>query len=347
MGGVLAKLRLVNGLTRERRAALLDARHPDPAAFLGPRGSMGGFTNKQGYHIATYYWPVPDPKGVILLVHGQGAYLVFEFCKNVGAGKPKRYAGSWVAAMNAAGYSVAGIDNQGTGRSGGLFGYVNQFNDLVSDLLQFADHLGSASAPAGFGRGLPLFAVAGSLGGCIALQASMREPSLFAGLVLLAPMLSLERVKRAGANRVLVPISRVLTRVIPTWPVVATPKNTRFPELQRDWDSDPVTYHYPSRVRIGTAYMDACDWLGPRMATVATPLLIFHSENDTMTDPDGSKALHKRAQVKDKTLRLVNNMWHILTKEDGNEGILSEALDWMGRRRWRPRVPDCLGGPER
>lgn len=53
-------------------------------------------------------------------------------------------------------------------------------------------------------------------------------------------------------------------------------KRTRTPR-----DADPVVYHYPTRVRIGCALMNACDWLAPRMGTVTTPLLVFHSENDT------------------------------------------------------------------
>ena len=106
--------------------------------------------------------------------------------------------------MNAAGYSVAGVDNQGTGRSGGLFGYVERFDHFVDDLLQLAALLRAPGAPAGFGAALPTFALGCSLGGCVALTAALREPALFRGLVLLAPMLSLERVKRAGKNRVLV-----------------------------------------------------------------------------------------------------------------------------------------------
>jgi alpha-beta hydrolase superfamily lysophospholipase len=44
-------------------------------------------------------------------------------------GKPKTYAGSWIQALNAAGYSVVGADHQGFGRSGGLFGYVASYKD--------------------------------------------------------------------------------------------------------------------------------------------------------------------------------------------------------------------------
>lgn len=70
------------------------------------------------------------PLLLLLLVHCQGV------------GKRKTYAGSWVESLNNAGYSVAGIDNRGCGRSAGLFGYVNDHTDWVNDLVRAA--LGAA-----------------------------------------------------------------------------------------------------------------------------------------------------------------------------------------------------------
>jgi alpha-beta hydrolase superfamily lysophospholipase len=40
-----------------------------------------------------------------------------------------------VEALNKAGYSCAGIDNRGCGRSAGLFGYVNDHTDWVNDVV--------------------------------------------------------------------------------------------------------------------------------------------------------------------------------------------------------------------
>lgn len=52
-----------------------------------------------------------------------------------GAGKRKTYAGSWVEALNAAGYSCAGIDNRGCARSAGLIGYIDNHEEWVDDLV--------------------------------------------------------------------------------------------------------------------------------------------------------------------------------------------------------------------
>lgn len=55
-----------------------------------------------------------------------------------------------------------------------------------------------------------------------------------------------------------------------------------------------------------------------------------------MCDPDGSKALYLRAASADKTLRLVNSMWHMLVKEPGNEDVLAEIVEWLQARTLPP-----------
>jgi acylglycerol lipase len=68
------------------------------------------------------------------------------------------------------------------------------------------------------------------------------------------------------------------------------------------------------------------------LGEVDFPFIVFHSENDTMVDVDGSKALYLRAQSKDKTLRLINSFWHILVREPGNEKINAAIADWVLHR---------------
>lgn len=48
--------------------------------------------------------------------------------------------------------------------------------------------------------------------------------------------------------------------------------------------------------------------------------------------PPNTHHLLASVQVEDKTLRLVNSFWHVLTKETGNEALLAEALAWMDAR---------------
>ncbi len=45
------------------------------------------------------------------------------------------YEGSFVAALNAAGFAVAGNDDRGAGRSEGLRCYCQSFDEYVDDML--------------------------------------------------------------------------------------------------------------------------------------------------------------------------------------------------------------------
>jgi hypothetical protein len=62
------------------------------------------------------------------------------------------------------------------------------------------------------------------------------QPELFRGAVLLAPMLSLEKVSRKGLNPYIRPISSLLSWLWPAGEVVATDHNTLYPEIQAEWD---------------------------------------------------------------------------------------------------------------
>ena len=63
------------------------------------------------------------------------------------AGLPPQYCKSWVETLNAAGFSVCGIDQQGCGFSEGLECYVERFHFYVDDVLQFARWERSSSCP--------------------------------------------------------------------------------------------------------------------------------------------------------------------------------------------------------
>jgi hypothetical protein len=62
------------------------------------------------------------------------------------------------------------------------------------------------------------------------------QKNLFAGVVLLAPMLSLEKVARSGLNRVLRPLGLLLNLVAPTLELVYSPTSPMFPDLQEKYD---------------------------------------------------------------------------------------------------------------
>lgn len=307
--------------------------------FLGPAGQHRVMKNKDGLALQTYFWPAADAKAVVLFVHGHGAHLMFEILRQTSLGQPMQYGGSWVEQWNKRRISVCGLDLQGCGRSegkGGLRFFIERFEDYVADVLQLARVVrDEALGVAGFGR-LPVFICGISLGGCIAFNAVLADQAagegLIQGTVLMAPMLSLEKVSRKGLNPYLRPIANLLSKLVPTAAIVATERNTLYPNIQAQWDADPLVSHSNTRVRNASEYLRITEASMQRLEEFQGPLLVFHSENDTMVDCAGSKALYLRAQSEDKALRLVNHMWHIMVREEGNEKINAEIAEWVLKR---------------
>lgn len=68
-----------------------------------------------------------------------------------------------------------------------------------------------------------------------------------------------------------------------------------------------------------------------RLRAFSAPFVAFHGDGDTLTDPRGA-GTYEAASSGDKTLRILENRWHILTKEPGNAGVLREIVEWCDKR---------------
>lgn len=69
-------------------------------------------------------------------------------------------------------------------------------------------------------------------------------------------------------------------------------------------------------------YLKVTSWVMGELENMAFDFIVFHSDDDGMTDPDGSHALYKKSCAKTKTMTSVNSMWHYLTKEDGQPSAI-------------------------
>ena len=187
----------------------------------GPDGFTKQWKNAKGYEIFSYFWPTThaEPKGVLLLLHGHGVNVPFEFLTRSGVGKDRVYEGSWIQALNKIGYSCCGIDVQSMGRSagfGGLRSYFESFEDVIADDFAFIEKMADLGGDK-FSKGLPLFPFAVSMGGARAAMMILRNESVFKAALLYAPMLSLERVSKQGLNPYLKPLIAMFNAIGPTW----------------------------------------------------------------------------------------------------------------------------------
>jgi len=301
--------------------------------------------NAQGLTLATYEWPAKTdkPRGVVFLVHGISVHLVYEFVQsvffdgkeetfeNLKTGLPK-YENSWVERLNEEGFIVAGLDHQSYGLSEGARGldhFYEEFEDLVKDAIQFRHQI-SEKYPE-----LPVYIMGSSMGGCIATRVVEDDKDFeCAGLMLIAPMLSIETIKKKPINKILLPISGVVSAVVPT--VRVAPKAAHPQKVLRDhlasFELNEGQHHVRSRV--AAQVNAAVEHVQSKFDLIKAPLLTIHSKHDTFTDPEGSQLIMDKCLSSDKTMKLLDDkrFWHMLPLEPGNSMVIDMIAEWISSR---------------
>lgn len=65
------------------------------------------------------------------------------------------------------------------------------------------------------------------------------------------------------------------------------------------------------------------------------PYLLLHGEEDTVTDPEVSKALYDQSKSFDKTMKLYKGLWHGLTtgeKDEDVDMVFNDVIQWLRDR---------------
>eukprot|EP01063_Lacrimia_lanifica_P018666 TRINITY_DN25577_c0_g1_i1.p1 TRINITY_DN25577_c0_g1~~TRINITY_DN25577_c0_g1_i1.p1 ORF type:complete len:361 (+),score=126.15 TRINITY_DN25577_c0_g1_i1:97-1083(+) len=320
---------------------------PDYIARSG--ATLGSLVNARGLRLTTYKWGVAGAagaKGVVLVVHGISSHICFDWLRKTtyrdgaegydGASfHEPQYSGSWVERLNAEGYVVAGMDLQSYGLSegaGGHRGYFTAFDDLVADMVQFRREVTRAHP------GLPVCLLGGSMGGCVATRVLQEDSEFtYAAAVLIAPMLSVERLKQKPVNKVLLPFVACLASCLPR--LRLGQKESHVNKDQADaFQNDPLTESGSgTRALVAQQCLLAVDDARRRFDAVTAPILTVHSENDTMTDPDGSRLLVAGVASKDATLHQPEepHFWHCYVAEPGGDRLLEHVVAWLRGRMHR------------
>lgn len=312
-------------------------------------GALAGTT------LATYRWDPPGrPKGVIFLLHGIFAHCRFEFLDSDAANLRTRYAGSVVAALNAAGLVVVGHDHVGHGASSGLRGYFGSIDWLVEGSLAVVDHVlggGGAAAPVATANGvdgasggggggaslagLPVFLGGVSLGGAVAIFTSLKRPSQFAGVALFSPAVHPPADMFGLKGQVLAALSGILSAAIPTVPVITLPSSP-FPELRAAVEKDPHFYRGGVRCRVGREMLRVYGEVAARRSDVQGKWMVCSGGKDVIVSAEGIRewvagvaagaTAGQEAQV---TERRYDGMGHDLLREVGTAEVRAEFVSWV------------------
>lgn len=256
--------------------------------------------------------PAGEPQAFVLLVHGYA-----EHCGRYGA-----IAGR----LAAAGLQVDAFDLPGHGRSGGRRGYIHSFEKLVDTLkLQLV----AARNRAG---DRPLFLLAHSMGGLVAVHALIRQPDGLRGAVLSSPLLAVPEDVPAWKLWA----SDWLGRYLPGFPVerLESTAIARDPAVVAAYRADPLVYHGALKARTGLELLRAIRQATAHFSQIKLPLLVLHGTGDRIAPFSGSERIYREAGSKDRTCYWEQGGYHELLNDVNRAAAEDAILHWI-----RERIP--------
>jgi len=276
---------------------------------------MESIETPDGSTLKLRQWPAADaPRGLVLIVHGLGEHI-------------GRYA-HVAAYLNGLGWSVAGIDQRGHGRSGGARGAIPEPLSLAADLAQVIDSL---RLP-----GQPLVLLGHSMGGLVAArfvaESLSAQPAAWSrpvdALVMSSPALD------PGLNRFQKFLLAVLGPLAPNLAVGNGLKPgwvSRDPAVVKAYVDDPLN-HDRITPRLTSFILEGGAHARSRAGAWRTPTLLLWAGADRCVAPRGSAAFAAAAPPEVLTAQVFVPLFHEIFNEPEQAAVLQRVGDWLARQ---------------
>jgi alpha-beta hydrolase superfamily lysophospholipase len=259
--------------------------------------------------------PKGPPRALVLIVHGMGEH----------AGRYEHVAD----ALAARGYAVYGFDLRGHGRSEGLRGHVDGFQQYSADIA-----CAQAAAQGRLPIGTPLFIYGHSMGGLAVLNYVLDVPDHgAAGLLLSNPCLKV--AVQAPAWKVV--LGKGLSRVLPKLRLgneVDATLISRVPDEVAKYTNDPLVHGLIS-TRLYTSLLRAMDRVNGAPGRVSAPSFWMVGASDRIVAPDGARSFVAKVPAGTAELREWPGSYHEPHNDLDRDEVIAAMLDWLDRRTAR------------
>lgn len=223
--------------------------------------------------------------------------------------------------LSQAGFDVFFLDRRGSGLNEQDRGDAPSFRRLLDDVAEFLQARRSS---------IPLFLLAISWGGKLAVALQRRHPGLVAGLALLGPGL-FPRVRPPLRQRLAIAWARVTAprRLFPI-PLDDPELFTASPHWQRFLREDPLSLHQATaRFLVESARLDG--YLGWCPSSVRLPILLLLAEHDRIIDNTATRRFVDRFASTDKVVIEYPGAHHTLEFEPDPQIFIGDLQHWLER----------------
>jgi len=262
---------------------------------------------RDGTELFYRYWRPPEPKAVIIGVHGyaehSGRYM------HVGEFFAKEGFGFYIH------------DHRGHGRSGGERGYVNKFQEFIDDLDEFLEHVKTSE---GVDK---VFLLGHSMGGLIGIIYAIQHPEKLKGLVTSGAGLK-TGIRVSGVK---IAFMKLISTIKPTYrPDIKIDPNalTNDETVNRAYSEDPLVFKQGT-IKLLLEMIKAMEWANQNADKLKVPILMMHGANDEIVPPEASKEFFEKVPIEDKQLIILPERKHEIFNDINKEEALNKALEWI------------------
>jgi lysophospholipase len=214
------------------------------------------------------------------------------------------------------------MDLRGHGASEGRRGHVRRFDILLQDLDRFRREV-QGLVPVD----LPLFLIAHSLGGLIALRYLEEYEAPLAGAVITSPWLG----TAYAIPRWKILLANLFNRILPAFPFtmkVDASDLTHDDERAADYRDDPQI-HSTVTPRLFTEISTAIEMALRRGDRIRTPVLFLLAGADRLVDTDRSLAFARSLPSDMVSIDVLDGQYHEILQERGRAAVTAEIRDWI------------------
>lgn len=266
---------------------------------------------KQDFKLYTQAWALNNPIANVYLIHGYGEHS-------------SRYEKE-AARLNAAGFSVYTYDQRGHGKSEGTRGYVNRFDDYVSDFNKFINQSWDSN--------LPSFIYGHSVGALVSVNFLIDYKYLPANLKGVITTSAAMKISRDIAP-LLQKVSGVIGEILPKLRTVKIDSGfiSRDPEVVNLYDSDPLILRKGTHARTGAELIKTMKKMESKFPHFKYPLLVMYGGADKLIEPEGSELFYEKAASEDKEILKFEKSYHEITRDYDKDKVMSKMISWMKDR---------------
>lgn len=260
--------------------------------------------------------PDQPPRGVLILVHGLAEH----------AGRYRYVVDSFLQHD----FVIYGHDHRGFGKSGGIRGHWEHFDDVIKDMNMVVE-LAKTAWP-----DLPFVMFAHSMGGVIGVQYLARYEHKFRAAVLSAPGFG----PGPDQNKLLLMLTPIAAKIIPRKPLDRKPpaeyRLSHDPAQAAAWDADPLVHPYATP-RWAVEYMRAAREAKALLARLRLPVLLVMGEEDVTIDREAIREA-VAASGPNVTFRTYPGAYHEVHNEipEIRERMLTETMAWVEEQLAEP-----------